>query len=60
MLGSPIIYLKGMRRMMSQLSGFYCKLREPTPKTKAHVSRPASVMSDFGSTFGALPSRRVL
>ena len=22
-LGSPIIYLKGMRRMMFQLSGFY-------------------------------------
>ena len=26
MLGSPIIYLKGMRRMMFQLSGFYCSL----------------------------------
>ena len=23
MLGSPIIFLKGMRRMMFQLSGFY-------------------------------------
>ena len=23
MLGSPILYLKGMRRMMFQLSGFY-------------------------------------
>ena len=26
MLGSLILYLKGMRRMMFQLSGFYCTL----------------------------------
>ena len=26
MLGSPILYLKGMRIMMFQLSGFYCKV----------------------------------
>ena len=26
MLGSRILYLKGMRRMMFQLSGFYCTL----------------------------------
>ena len=25
MLGSLILYLKGMRIMMSQLSGFYCR-----------------------------------
>ena len=25
MLGFPIIYFKGMRRMMFQLSGFHCK-----------------------------------
>ena len=25
MLGSPILYLKGRRRMMFQLSGFYCR-----------------------------------
>ena len=25
MLGSLILYLKGMRRMMFQLSGFYCR-----------------------------------
>ena len=24
-LGSPILYLKGMRLMMFQLSGYYCK-----------------------------------
>ena len=24
MLGSPILYLKGMRILMFQLSGFYC------------------------------------
>ena len=26
MLGSLILYLKGMRRMMFQLSGFYCRV----------------------------------
>ena len=26
MLGSLILYLKGMRRMMLQLSGFYCRV----------------------------------
>ena len=27
MLGSPILYLKGMRAIMFQLSGFYCRLQ---------------------------------
>ena len=26
MLGSPILYLKGMRAIMFQLSGFYCSI----------------------------------
>ena len=26
-LGSPILYLKGMRIMRFQLSGFYCTIR---------------------------------
>ena len=30
MLGSPILYLKGRRRMMFQLSGFYCILFGPS------------------------------
>ena len=30
MLGSLILYLKGMRRMMFQLSGFYCKSQHLT------------------------------
>ena len=32
MLGSPILYLKGMRILMFQLSGFYCTwaLEAPT------------------------------
>ena len=29
MLGFPIIYFKGMRRMMFQLSGFHCKASGP-------------------------------
>ena len=28
MLGSLILYLKGMRRMMFQLSGFYYRVQE--------------------------------
>ena len=28
MLGFPLVYLKGMRIMMFQLSGFYCKAWE--------------------------------
>ena len=31
MLGSPILYLKGMRTIMFQLSGFYCKLFQLLP-----------------------------
>ena len=34
MLGSLIIYLKGMRRMMFQLSGFYCK---PNPELASKI-----------------------
>ena len=30
MLGSPILYLKGMRIVMFQLSGFYYRKPEPT------------------------------
>ena len=29
MLGFPLLYFKGMRLMMFQLSGFYCKPCEP-------------------------------
>ena len=29
MLGSLILYLKGMRTTMFQLSGFYCKPKQP-------------------------------
>ena len=31
MLGSLILYLKGMRITMFQLSGFYCKSMAPKP-----------------------------
>ena len=30
-LGFPLLYLKGMRAMMFQLSGFYCTLYSKTP-----------------------------
>ena len=38
MLGSPILYLKGRRRMMFQLSGFYCSVKgdeEKEPEARA-------------------------
>ena len=28
-LGFPLLYFKGMRLLMFQLSGFYCKPQEP-------------------------------
>ena len=50
MLGSLILYFKGMRRMMFQLSGFYCKTltaknRSPKPKDpeQALNSRPQAL-----------------
>ena len=58
MLGSLIIYLKGMRRMMFQLSGFYyrCRIIRGTQKgtrilTTTHIwglGASASGTSDFG------------
>ena len=33
MLGFPLLYFKGMRLLMFQLSGFYCKLKVPSPKS---------------------------
>ena len=38
MLGFPILYFKGTRIMMFQLSGFYCKpLKEPLKPRSATV-----------------------
>ena len=40
MLGSLILYLKGMRRMMFQLSGFYCRVTTQLPtRTVTRTSR---------------------
>ena len=49
MLGSPILYLKGMRTIMFQLSGFYCK----SFGVRDEVS--IGVCSGFGS-FASLPA----
>ena len=45
MLGSLILYLKGMRRMMFQLSGFYCKEvgSAKTLETQAFQPKPYSI-----------------
>ena len=42
MLGSPILYLKAMRTVMFQLSGFYYKLC-PKPYTRGLVQRRGDV-----------------
>ena len=39
MLGSPILYLKAMRILMFQLSGFYC--RQEVPSTSRFPSWPS-------------------
>ena len=40
MLGSPMLYLKGMRAIVFQLSGFYyATLAECMVKTRHHVNR---------------------
>ena len=45
MLGFPLLYCKGMRLMMFQLSGFYCK-----PYTEATEVLDASVHYMFSSS----------
>ena len=50
MLGSPILYLKGMRIMMFQLSGFYCirvPLKEPFKGTQPGPYRPRKSRTKF-------------
>ena len=48
MLGSPILYLKGMRIMMFQLSGFYCKSSFKGPLGGIPGRIPARVFFGFG------------
>ena len=43
MLGSPVLYLKGMRILMFQLSGFYC--RPPNSR------KPPSVLTEKNLPF---------
>ena len=45
MLGSLILYLKGMRIMMFQLSGFYCKLGVKIRGTRGDVDHLNKVPS---------------
>ena len=47
MLGSLILYLKGMRRMMLQLSGFYC-IRTPNLILR-NIVLTEGVVEDLGS-----------
>ena len=43
MLGSLILYLKGMRIMMFQLSGFYCSLPQTLNPLSLSLSRPQTL-----------------
>ena len=47
MLGSLILYLKGMRRMMFQLSGFYYKLSEAIKAAK--TLKPRNLLNKLGA-----------
>ena len=61
MLGSPIItfYLKGMRILMFQLSGFYCRPFRPCKTSSLGEGLvgfwvPYGWLSKLGSLFGSL------
>ena len=72
MLGSLILYLKGMRRMMFQLSGFYYKSRQPqttciNTSFPYHLADPTlrlqsssfwgSILESLSKTKGGQPKR---
>ena len=48
MLGSPILYLKAMRILMFQLSGFYCKCRRETQVSKQIKDQAKQLLRDLG------------
>ena len=61
-LGSPILYLKGMRIMMFQLSGFYCKglffwfwdpCRPKAGKTRVRMSTQKRPELSFEESLGS-------
>ena len=44
MLGSPILYLKGMRLMMFQLSSFYCNVSEMQQLSRFAASAKSALL----------------
>ena len=59
MLGFPILYFKGMRLMMFQLSGFHCKTLEITHITTVDDSGKGPD-TDLGCTSQVLSSHSKL
>ena len=55
MLGSLILYLKGMRTTMFQLSGFYCNMpleslyKSPYIMTHTHAGRSQAASAQIGT-----------
>ena len=64
MLGSPILYLKGMRRMMFQLSGFYyIRNLRPGRGKRAHLKtyvNPIKLESGLRPNSAELPHTLLL
>ena len=62
MLGSPILYLKGMRILMFQLSGFYCRSLSPRVSCRygARARDPEMTPWDLWRARGGLLGRRTL
>ena len=48
MLGFPLVYFKGMRLMMFQLSGFYCTGKARPGKTKSRKKGGRTPVQDPG------------
>ena len=59
MLGSLILYLKGMRTIMFQLSGFYCKPKVPNfPNSQPSSSKPKDGDAARDLLLSAEPSKK--
>ena len=55
MLGSPILYLKAMRILMFQLSGFYCRFSELEAGFEMCIAGFLSVGAGYYSTLNPTP-----
>ena len=59
MLGSPLLYLKGMRAIMFQLSGFYYKPRnQPSVLALPRLIRETRCLDRMGGSVWGFEHRR--